>query len=331
MTLYILAYNNYYNRILKYEGTVGDYQPYVKHTLTNTNFNPGDGINTQHVFGSNANSYNGIGDYVITVDDQGRVASRWFILEANRNRAGQWTLDLYRDLIADYSTYLYNLPMFVEKGLPSINDPAIFNKEDMTFNQIKKGEYLVKDNTYCKWIALYLDKNFPDASETLSFANTNRLNVDITGDSGHPIYNYLMGGNDYIYNNPRNKKIRYIFNGRTSSSKFGYAEFYIDADTNSISNYYLDTPRSIYDIADLEEGRLATLQDNFPSIFNSNKGAISTKLMTNYSSYLVNSDYISEYDGKIFHNSSEGKTYKITVNYRGTQTKGVDIIKGGSG
>ena len=102
MTLYILNYNNYYNRIMKRESSIEDYQSYIIYTLESSNFNPTDGVDTTHVFGSNAHIYDGSGDYVLVVNEYNEIVSRWFIIEAVRSRQGQWVLDLKRDLFADY-------------------------------------------------------------------------------------------------------------------------------------------------------------------------------------------------------------------------------------
>ena len=90
MTLYILNYNNYYNRLVKREETISDYQPYLIYTLQNINFNPNDNVDTQHVFGDQANLYDGAGDYCLAVADNGEIISRWFLIESTRTRGGQW-------------------------------------------------------------------------------------------------------------------------------------------------------------------------------------------------------------------------------------------------
>lgn len=71
MTLYILNYNNYYNRLVKVKADLLDYQPYIIHTLTGTNWNPDDNIDTEHIFGSVDNQYNGAGDYCLVVNTSG--------------------------------------------------------------------------------------------------------------------------------------------------------------------------------------------------------------------------------------------------------------------
>ena len=69
MTIYVLSgFNNYYNRIVKKFDTIEEYMPYVLHTQNNYNFVPNDGVNTQVVLGSNVNTYDGTGDYLIVTE-----------------------------------------------------------------------------------------------------------------------------------------------------------------------------------------------------------------------------------------------------------------------
>ena len=142
MKLYCLKYNNYYNRIVKQEQTLADYlskdESYV--TINNVSFNPSDGVNTTQVINTSVN-----GDYVIVAKDDNTIISRWFIIEARRERTGQYTLTLHRDLIVDNYEKVINSPCFIEKATLLDDDPMIFNSENMTFNQIKKNEYQLKD------------------------------------------------------------------------------------------------------------------------------------------------------------------------------------------
>ena len=154
MTLYILNYNNYYNRILKKESTLQGYLDYVIHVLTSTNFNPGDGVFTKHVFGGPTN-YSGQGDYVLAVDELGQINTRWFIMDEKRTMSGQYELTLQRDVIADFYDEISTSPLFIEKGMINLEDPLIYNKENMTFNQIKKSELLLKDLSECPWLVIY--------------------------------------------------------------------------------------------------------------------------------------------------------------------------------
>lgn len=158
MDLYIYKYNNYYNRIVKKEETLSDYGEYI-HVLSDCrDFSPNDGVNTTHIFGSAANNYNGEGDYVI-ITDGNDIISRWFILDIKFTRHGQWQITLHRDLIVDFYDDIVSAPCFIEKATLPSNSPLIFNSEQMTFNQIKKRETLLKDKSGCPWIVGYYAKN----------------------------------------------------------------------------------------------------------------------------------------------------------------------------
>ena len=170
MKLYCLKYNNYYNRIVKKEDTLADYLSkdtnYV--TINNVSFNPADGVDTTQVINTSVS-----GDYVIVAKDDDTIISRWFIIEARRERTGQYTLTLHRDLIVDNYDKVINSPCFIEKATLDADDVAIYNKENMTFNQIKKNEYQLKDDTECPWLVLYVAKNFTGLNSNDSPINNN--------------------------------------------------------------------------------------------------------------------------------------------------------------
>ena len=160
MTLQILSYNNYYNRLVKQELLLEDYQPYLVYELTNSNFNPNDNIDTEHIIGNG--DYDGRGDYLLVVNEFGDIVSRWFIIEAVRTRAGQWKLSLHRDVIIDYYDIIVKSPVFIEKGYLPVTDNGIFNSEDMSFDQILKSQNTLKDRTECPWIVGYLTRDLDD-------------------------------------------------------------------------------------------------------------------------------------------------------------------------
>lgn len=164
MTLYILNYNNYYNRILKVENTLEDYAQFINHQIPSGNFNPNDGVNAQHVFGQANNPYDGTGDYLLVVNQDSEIVSRWFIIDAIKQRNGQYSLTLRRDLFADYYTDIINADMFIEKANLAVDNPLLFNSEEMTFNQIKtkinpnEDDVLLKDDSNCPWLVGYYSK-----------------------------------------------------------------------------------------------------------------------------------------------------------------------------
>lgn len=153
MTIITLKYNNYFNRLVKIGSDLSAYSPFIKNRINNVNFNPADGVTTTQIINAPENE---IGDYLLVVDDTGTLISRWFILDDTRLRNGQYELQLRRDLIADAYSDVIKAPIFIEKATLNSADPMIFNSENMTYNQIKKSETLLKDGTECAWIVGYM-------------------------------------------------------------------------------------------------------------------------------------------------------------------------------
>ena len=87
--LYMLSYNNYFNRLVKRENTLDDYIKYAVYDPIVCNFNPADGINTEHIFNTAYLANSPEGDYLIVADATTReINSRWFIIGAERQRGG---------------------------------------------------------------------------------------------------------------------------------------------------------------------------------------------------------------------------------------------------
>lgn len=163
MDLYILKYNNYYNRIVKREVDLSSYLTAgtLIHTQYNVNYAPGDGVNMRQVL--NSETY---GDYAIYADGN-TIVSRWFIIEASRNCKGQFGLTLRRDLVVDNFDTVLNADCFIEKAILPDNDPMIFNKENMTVNQIKTCVKPILDSSRLAYIVGYIDKGFSQEKHTI--------------------------------------------------------------------------------------------------------------------------------------------------------------------
>lgn len=168
--LYLLSYNNYFNRIVKRENTVEDYLEFSVYDPLVCNFNPADGINTEHVFNTSYLVNTPEADYVLVLDATTReINSRWFIIGASRQRGGQYHLSLRRDLAADFYDDIITAPCYIEKAtVPTISSPLIFNSERFLVNQIKKGETLLKDKTGCGWLVGYVSTQSPPNDITVS-------------------------------------------------------------------------------------------------------------------------------------------------------------------
>ena len=99
------------------------------------------------------------------------IGSSWFVMEADRTRKGQYKLTLKRDNLADHFEVITNSPAYIEKAtIKNLNDPAIFNKEELFVNQIKKQEKLLKDKTNMAWLVAWINNNI-DKETWLSLFN----------------------------------------------------------------------------------------------------------------------------------------------------------------
>ena len=174
-TIYLLKYNNYYNRIVKKEDTLGAYltQDRLLDTFENVNFVPADGVDTTLVV-----KHEGINPDYLIVADGNDIESRWFVVESDIIRGGQYRLTLHRDVIVDSYDLVINAPCFIEKATLSNNDPFIFNGENMTFNQIKQAETPLKDETGCAWVVGYIPKDSFTGEESTRTVKTDFILAD---------------------------------------------------------------------------------------------------------------------------------------------------------
>ena len=104
MNLYLLNYNNYYNRQVKDPGSLINYTPYLSKPYAVGDINPmiydfiqNDGVSTEAVINWEGQNP----DYILVADDN-VIVSRWFIIESERLRSGQYKISLYRDLVVDF-------------------------------------------------------------------------------------------------------------------------------------------------------------------------------------------------------------------------------------
>lgn len=116
--VYLLKYNNYYNRNFKKLETLDEYNPYILKNGTelavfNVNFKPADGVQTTQVI----NGYTGLEpDYLLVADEDQNIISRWFVIESYRESLYKYTLTLRRDVLADNWESIVDSPMFIEKA-----------------------------------------------------------------------------------------------------------------------------------------------------------------------------------------------------------------------
>ena len=166
-TLYVLKYNNYFNRLFKRENSLSDYLTNDYLQYTDINFVPNDGVNTGIILPiQDYNDY----DYLLVVENN-IIISRWFIVDSKRTRTNQYQLSLKRDTLVDYYDDIKDDYLYVDKAILPKSNTLIFNEENMSFNQIKKAEFPLKDTSGCAWICGYVA--LPKAD------GTNTFNIDI--------------------------------------------------------------------------------------------------------------------------------------------------------
>lgn len=163
-TLYLLQFNNYFNKQVKVLKTLDEYMPFVvyngdEYKLNNNAFVPGDGITVPELV---VNTPSADFDYLLVVDEERNITSRWFVVEAHYVKGegvrttGQYTISLHRDLLADYYDEVVVAPVFIEKATIPLTNKLIFNSENFYTNQVKKREAVLKDETGCGWLVGYV-------------------------------------------------------------------------------------------------------------------------------------------------------------------------------
>ena len=161
--LFLKKFNNYFNRIIKGFNEVSDYEAasedsYYYEKQINFSFN--DNVSTELVI----NNCPFDPDYMLLLDNDDTIMSRWFVMEAIYTREGQKKFTLRRDVIYDCHEKLLSSPIYVHKAWLQNDDPFIFNDEGMSFNQIKTQEKLLKDATQSAWIVGYIARNTKSTS-----------------------------------------------------------------------------------------------------------------------------------------------------------------------
>lgn len=128
---------------------------------------------TEQILGSLSDVYDGSGDYLLVCDDQNNIVSRWFIIETNRTRGGgQYNAVLRRDVVVDNYDDIISSTMYIEKANVKDDDPAIYNSEGVSVNQIKTNEYLLQDISKSAWIVGYFNRDYASESPlSITYSN----------------------------------------------------------------------------------------------------------------------------------------------------------------
>lgn len=202
MILYLYPKHNYYNRkSIRYE-TVDEYTAALGSTpymAANVNFIANEGVRTSQIINYDFSAPAGYADgtaapsYCLVCDVDSNILHRWWVVESKLNCYGQVQLQLLRDVLADFRQEVLNCPSFIKKGwINTPNDTAIFNNEDMTYNQIKTKETLLPDASKVPWYYLYVSKELSGAQTSIEVPGVPTLiqPADYASKDQYPYYKY---------------------------------------------------------------------------------------------------------------------------------------------
>lgn len=183
--LYLLQYNNYYNRQLKMSNTIEDYLPYLIIKLEDRNIDIVDSINTKITVNYSATDIlNDTPNYLLLHDKTANKVTRWFVIEAIMTRGCQYELTIRRDVIADYFDTVRRSPCLIQKGYVDNDNVLVFNKEQQEYNKIKTKELLIKDNTGIGYVVGFIGKDVAgSASNKIYSSYSSDRQVDFDYDS----------------------------------------------------------------------------------------------------------------------------------------------------
>lgn len=336
MDLYFLIYNNYYNRIVKKESSLSAYLEYqVGEPLLNViNWNPRDGVSTEQIL----NSWNyETPDYLLVVENN-EIVSRWFVIESEYLRNGQYKVSLYRDVVVDNYDSIIGAPCFIEKAVPqSIRDPAIYNSEDMTYNQIKSDETLLWDETKCPWIVGYIPRDSFKSDTTVSVEAQLTGAADITVEhlSDYPFYQYA---NTIVQGQMTNPTIEivtsfWLMKRQTSGQYQNYVYVnrikvnqdgnYIGMDTSNSSSplgyYTMWTTNNAAWVPknEFSEANARTMVQNLPQLSNEFHD------LSDYEEATLTPEQFAQLEkdkNKIIYETSTGTYWKVTLTSGGTNS-----------
>ena len=318
VSIWPLRYNNYFNRVLKREKEVIDYEDYlIGSPFSNIDFKPNDGINTQIVL--KPIEEGNIPDYILVVDGTYlnkdiHIVSRWFVIDATRLRKDQYNLTLYRDTLADYYDYLRYSTFFAEKAPIRNDSPFIFNEENITLNQIKEREDLLMDETESAWIVGYMPSDNPPPAEGeetggYKFKFSRKMKPDYT-------VNTLADFNNTYINTEDVYRFVHTYKYRVHGQRYNLGSTFDFIFDRTTSEYKVSYPgdNSALKLINTDVNSVDTAKQKYMNSLATN---VEEKLLIeNYLGYEGSTafDEAYMYDGKIIYEVSTRRYYKIKTN-----------------
>lgn len=343
MQIYFLQFLPKINRIVKRYPNLEGYNPFIINDIgpkDATNFPYRDGISTKEYYNFSTDQ---MPDYAIIVDNDNVVRSRWYIEETVYTRKGQWEVKFRRDVLADFYDEVLNATTLIEKATVSDSDPAIYNQEQVTFNQIKKSEKLLKDKTNTAWLVGYVSTD-NSVNKKYTGGTTSEIKKTVAGIANWEYYKYTNSATPFK-GYPKYSTYQIKINGKSADIGFWLGQIALSKNGNAFTD--TQTPYLAYHI--LESGDYAysssqkvnANQNTFIaeqlSTFNSNTyslSSINADIVNRLSSYsnleslfiqsissgmnpVHTEDEVAalkDLDGKKIYDSVTTKTYLVNVN-----------------
>lgn len=344
---FLIGYNNYYNRKLRRKLTINEYKTAVDNRYIRLegclNFNPADGVNTEHILNdlSNYNVLAEVPDYMIVCDEDDDVLQRWFVIDCNRTRGGQYKCLLHRDVLAESYDAWKTCDVFVEKATLDPSDSAIFNRENMTYSEIKnKRDIELKDATGIPWLVGY--GNFKTLEDkvirfgTVGRETTPNLIIN-TPIQEWEYYRYSQTQNVVEAQEFREVRIFTINNNDSTGIRFSYNRdpLYINRSQNDgwYSTYRNVAPENRWTDEELyNDDTRPTFEESFMNHqgrtllgnFNSNRRTfLDRAIQVDRSSNLTEVNNVKAQDGMIIKDSMN-KIYRVTLKSRTSDSSFVE-------
>lgn len=217
MDLYFLKYNNYFNRTYKKEKQLISYLDFEVGRVEDCElWNPNDGVYTEQDLEYEYEMGKVFPDYMIAAVGS-EIESRWFVLDGKRLSNGMYHMSLRRDIIADEIDKILESPMYIQRALLPENNTLIYNGENISVNQIKTKETLIKDNSGVAWIVGYLNRSVQ------SKEITGALDIE-----PNATYDSLSAWTDYQY-------VNNWFNGYTADSNNWFTLYWSKINANPLA------------------------------------------------------------------------------------------------
>ena len=319
---FLERFNNYFNRKLIRYTDLQDYEDnsqasFVPLNSENSNpalfdFNPNDNITSEII----VNDVPFDPDYFLILDPEDEsIVQRWFVLEQKRNRKGQWTYFLRRDVLADSFNEILNAPLYIERGIiNNLESALLLNNEDLRVNQIKKQEILLKDKTGCPWLVMYVNKGIVGNNYSPT------VNVDNGADFAYktlttPItsweyYQYSQPDQFYKLTTLIGFTTRFNYVPSNLSGKYQYKIFSTNPWQSEGTEHGLGSWNSPLVISTRWNW------EQFDNGYSPSVYSMETRALLDFGLKITNP--LSEFNGKII-KDSQGKFFEIAVTYSGTK------------